>query len=438
MNSLPRSLIVIAILVVLVSAAYSFYYQDRPRIDALGYDRIGWNLARGFGYIEEEIHTLTPENDWAINRIGPGYQFFLAGAYALFGHHVWIIWILHALLRGLAVILLFLLARRLFPDHQNIGIVAAILFGFSPDLIVINGLLLTETLFLFLLILSLYLIARLFSGGGEFIAASAGFTLAVSILTRPTAFLPLLLILAVLLFRKEWKTFFLIILFPVLLVGLWSFVMSQRYGMFILTTGVGGYDLWVGNSLKADGGFEKTDEKLDARYSMSIAGLDAFSKKKYFEFLTTHPLQFLELQWRKTALYFSLIRPGGYWIHLIRFPWQRFLTLLSSFLWTFVLFVAGGAGLWFFLKKRKDILSRIFLAFALLQPAAVIPVIVETRYRYPLYPFLAIFAAFFVLNRPYSRKVLALVIAVFFLFAGYDFLSNTGDILTKLESVFPF
>ena len=39
-------------------------------------------------------------------------------------------------------------------------------------------------------------------------------------------------------------------------------------------------------------------------------------------------LLFLELQWRKTALYFSLIRPTGFWIHLRDAPWQRFFTLI--------------------------------------------------------------------------------------------------------------
>lgn len=439
MSFLPRSLIVIAILTVLISAAYSFYYQDRPRIDALGYDRIGWNLARGFGYIEEEENILNPEKDWAINRVGPGYQFFLAGVYALFGHHIWIVWILHAFLRGLTVIILFLLATTLFPGKLRLGVVAAFLFGFSPDLIVINGLLLTETLFLFLLAASLYFIALLFfSSGGGLITLAAGFTLAAAILTRPTALLLLLAILGIFLFRKEWKRFFLIMFFPILLIGPWSSLMSSRYDMFILTTGVGGYDFWVGNSLKAEGGFEKTDEKLDARYSMSIAELDAFSKKQYFEFLTTHPFRFLELQWRKTALYFSLIRPGGYWVHLIQYPWQRLFTLTSSFLWTAVLFIGGTVGLWFFFKQRKDIFSRLFIAFAFFQPLSVIPVIVETRYRYSLYPFLSIFAASFLLDRPYPRKVLAAVLALFFLFAGYDFLSNTGDILTKLKNVLPF
>ena len=448
MNSLPRSIIIIAILATLVSGAYSFYYQDRPRIDALGYDRIGWNLARGFGYIEEETNILNPEKDWAINRVGPGYQFFLAGIYALFGHHVWIVWILHAFLRGLTVILLFLLAERLFKDYRSptsifksyfdrLPILATLLFGFSPDLIVVNGLLLTETLFLFLLVAALYLVLKLFSEKSGVTALMAGLVLAAAILTRPTALLLIFVILGVFLFRREWKMSFLIMLFPVLLIGPWSFLMSNRHDMFILTTGVGGYDLWVGNSLRAEGGFEKTDEKLEARYSMSIAELDAFSKKKYFEFLASHPFRFLELQWRKTALYFSLIRPGGYWVHLIRHPWQRFLTLFSSFLWTSVLFIGGAAGLWLFFKKRKDILSRSFLAFALLQPIAVIPIIVETRYRYPLYPFLAIFAAFFLVNRPYSKKVLIIVAALFFIFAGYDFLSNAREILTKIESVLP-
>ena len=130
------------IIVTLVSAAYSFYYHDRPRVDAQAYDFVGWNLARGLGYIENEQNAANPRADDAIVRVGPGYQFFLAGVYSMFGHHVWIVWILHALLRGATVYFVYAITR-FFLHNEKASLFGAFLVGFSPDLIVINGLLLT-------------------------------------------------------------------------------------------------------------------------------------------------------------------------------------------------------------------------------------------------------------------------------------------------------
>src|SRR3989344_2074882 len=277
-TAFPRFVPVVAVIVVLISCAYSFYHHDRPRIDALGYDQIGWNLARGLGYVEDESNAATPEKDFAINRVGPGYEFFLAGVYTVFGHKIWVVWMLHALLRGVSVVLVFLISRLLFSQNEKIGIVAAILFGFVPDLIVVNGLLLTETLFIFLLLLVTYISLVAVRGQSRSMPALAGLFFAFAIMTRPIAILPFL-----------------------------AFI----------------------------------------------------------------------------ALFFSRISPGGYWIDLMAHPFERLLTLYASAFWTASLFIFGLAGAWVLDRKRNDISWYLLAVFALLQPLAVIPIIVETRYRYP-------------------------------------------------------
>ncbi|OGZ42289.1 MAG: hypothetical protein A3C80_00440 [Candidatus Ryanbacteria bacterium RIFCSPHIGHO2_02_FULL_45_43] len=437
-TAFPRFVPVVAVIVVLISGAYSFYHHDRPRIDALGYDQIGWNLARGLGYVEDESNAATPEKDFAINRVGPGYEFFLAGVYTVFGHKIWVVWMLHALLRGVSVVLVFLISRLLFSQNEKIGIVAAILFGFVPDLIVVNGLLLTETLFIFLLLLVTYISLVAVRGQSRSMPALAGLFFAFAIMTRPIAILPFLAFIALFIWRKNWKEVLLSVLFPLIIIGTWSSFVSRRYSTFILTTGVGTYDLWVGNNIDAKGGFEKTAEQLEARHSLSVAELDTISRSKYVAFITSHPLRFLELQWRKTALYFSLIRPGGYWIHLMAHPFERLLTLYASAFWTAALFIFGLAGAWVLYRKRNDISWYLLAVFALLQPLAVIPIIVETRYRYPFFPFLAVFAAYFLLLRPIMRGAFFGALAVIIIFTGYDAIYNASEIASKIMSVFAF
>ena len=435
----------IVVITTLVSAAYSFYYHDRPRVDAHAYDRIGWNLARGLGYVEIESNAAHPRADDAIVRVGPGYQFFLAGLYWIFGHTIWIVWIAHALLRGISVYIVYRTALLVFSGYfssarnNRVALLAAMLFGFSPDLIMINGLLLTETFFIFLLVTAAYLSLRLIAArrNVSLLAWGASATWAGAILTRPVALLPFVVFLGIVIWRKQVRAAFIIFALPALLIGMWSYRMTMRYDYFILTTTAGWYDVWVGNNPQATGGFEKSpiiQEFRDKTYDSTI--LDRIGRQKYFEFLTQQPLQFLELQWRKTALYFSLFRPGGYWIHLFDRTWDLRVSLGSSLIWTFLLFAGGLGGAYLLLQNHRDAVSRLIVAFAVLQPLAVIPIIVETRYRYSLFPFLAIFAAYFFLAaRPRLYLVGASVSVFLIMCSGYDLWYNFADIMSKIGFV---
>ncbi|OGZ44787.1 MAG: hypothetical protein A3J54_02070 [Candidatus Ryanbacteria bacterium RIFCSPHIGHO2_02_FULL_45_13b] len=426
--------------VILMSAGYSFYYHDRPRVDAKAYDSIGWNLARGLGYVEHEQNAGNPRGDDAIVRVGPGYQFFLAGVYTLFGHHVWVVWILHALLRGGTVYLVYALTR-FFLHNEKPALLAALLVGFSPDLIVINGLLLTETLFLFLLIAAVYGTIRLVSSdisATRLSVVGSGFLWACAVLTRPVALVPLFATVGILLFRRRWRDTVLIVVMPLLLVGSWSYTMTQRYDHFIITTTAGWYDIWVGNNPEATGGFEKSVAIQDFRdVTHDSTVLERVGREKYFEFLFYQPFQFLELQWRKTALYVSSIRPGGYWIHLLAHPWDMRVTLAASLVWTLILFAGGLAGGYRWFRERRDVASRLFLFFAVLQPLAVIPIIVETRYRYAFFPFLAICTAYFIMTYRPKVSLRALGFALVFLGTAtlYDLWYNFGDIIEKIGRV---
>src|SRR3990167_4640969 len=85
----------------LLSLSYSFYYRVPLYVDARAYDEIAQNIAKGIGY--RESPDLAIEQDHSIMRVGPGYEFFLASVYKIFGHHIEIIWILQALFQAASV-----------------------------------------------------------------------------------------------------------------------------------------------------------------------------------------------------------------------------------------------------------------------------------------------------------------------------------------------
>src|SRR3989344_3314507 len=76
-----------------ISILHSFYYRIPPAVDAQNYDIIAENIISGVGY------RLDPDEipwnaDRSMIKSGPGYEYFLAGVYYVFGHYYEPVWIL--------------------------------------------------------------------------------------------------------------------------------------------------------------------------------------------------------------------------------------------------------------------------------------------------------------------------------------------------------
>lgn len=473
-----------------ISLGFSFYADLSPHVDAKAYNHIGWNLARGVGYIENEELADRREDD-AIFRVGPGYEFFLAGIYSFAGMflekgEIWapyaqrpyalkwpwqFVWVVHAFSRVITAWLLFKIALLLFnrhPQKERIGYIAAAIFGFFPDLILINGFLLYETLLLFLGVTAVYFSLRtlmhfdIFSQTTESRSSPAALSRyidmskyrdvllaslfwALAILTRPSELLPFLVFPLALIFArngeqmtKKMRYVFLSFVFPILLVGGWSLRNTLYYDQPLFTTTAGAYALWVGNNEHATGGYDRPTELKEARAYHSTV-LSSLAIERVKTFIKERPLKFVGLQLRKTVTYFSLIRPTGFWPEFENKPRERLLLIISSAIATAFLFIGGTAGAWL-LWKQRDNLTVALLGFAAAKPLAIIPFYVETRYRYGLYPLLALTAAFFIitiLSTPSSRRAAlinaARVTALFLVITSIDVWFSLPVIIYKLS-----
>ena len=74
-------------------------------------------------------------------------------------------------------------------------------------------------------------------------------------------------------------------------------------------------------------------------------------------------------------------------------------------------------------------------------PLIVFITVVETRYRFPIYPLLAIFAAYFIVSlgsrfKWRSEKLLWLAVALIFLNGAVDLFLNIGLIKERLNGFF--
>jgi hypothetical protein len=403
----------------IVSFSFSLYYHIHPTVDAKAYNKIAWNLAQGYGYVEHAANSIQPSVDDAIVRVGPGYEFFLAGIYKIFGHTIWIVWLFHAFLRIVTAYFLFRISLLVLPQvhgRETIGLFTAAIFGFMPDLIILNGMVLAETLFIAALVCAFY--ASLQTWERNTFGLAASFWWGIASLVRPTALAGVLLYAGYAYITKRRIVLVLIALvFPVLLLGAWSLRNSLLYDTPLFTTTAGAYALWVGNNPDAKGGFDKTPEIQAVRNEYHSVPLSKIGLHKYFEFLREEPVQFIALQIKKTSMYFSIVRPTGFWFFLAERPFDRLFVLVISSLATAFLFIAGGAGMYLYVMRKEK--HRWFIvSTALLQPFTVIPTYVETRYRAPFFPFLAFFAAYALYAIWHARGNMPPMLVRAFVFSG--------------------
>jgi hypothetical protein len=374
------------------SLAYAFGFRIQPLVDARWYDTIAWNLAQGKGFRLSEEGALA--GDSAIAVVGPGYPYLLAGVYALLGHHLEPVWILQSLLHTLNALLVFLLAQKALPDAPNrvgFSLLAAAFYGLNPDLIQIAAMLFTETLYLTLILLAALGMVQLVQNPAAKTALGTAGLLACAILVRPIAILPMCIFLVLLVLKRKWLWLAASCMIAALLIGVWSARNYSVYGRVVLLTAAGGYDLWVGNNPDSAGEQLVTPEIDDYKGRYGVLETDRHGMEEYVRYLLSDPAGFFRLQLSKTAKFFSLLRTSAWWFHLSGVA--RLLTFCLSMPFYLLYLSLGGAGLCSSLRTGSPA-ARIVSLLALAVPVIVIPITVTSRMRYPMYPFLAVLAAY--------------------------------------------
>ncbi len=426
--------------VFLVSLSYSFYFRIAPAADAKAYDNIAWNIVSGNGYRETLDTSLADDN--SIIRVGPGYEIFLALIYYVFGHHHEAVWIIQALLMALSALLVFLITKEMFRSHWNyqIGMSAAALIGFSPDLITMQGMLMTEVPGIFFIILASYLFCRYYNASEKSGVATVllGLAVGAAALVRTPALFLLFPITAYFLVSRNWKHLLILGVTIFALFLPWIIRNYQVYGAFVPTNAAAGFNLLTGNHPGATG--EQGDFEVLDRYPK---GLDGFQINKLatadaMQFIRNNPLEFLKITFYRISIYFSFSRPTGFWFHLS--GWSEALTLVSSAAYSVVLFIFGFWGVWQIrtLEAGEKTLAKYFLAMLVMMPLAIVGIIVETRYRMLAYPFFAVFAGYglseFLQGRIAWKPALSLA-SVLMINTLFDISRNFDRILMRIHSL---
>lgn len=383
----------------LVCLVYAFVFKINPVVDAKAYDKIAQNILAGNGFVEEAGMDI--KFDKAIIRVGPLYQYFLSGIYAVFGRHFEVVWVLQAVLHVFSAYLVFLIALLLFAKYeqqrQNAALLATGIFAFFPDLIEISAMLMTETLYLFLWILLVWYFIFILVNNGLANNGSwrqviiLGVIAGLAVLARPPVLFVLPVIGVYFLFKKNYKLFILLIFSIALVITPWTVRNYKAYGKIMPFGGAGAYNFWIGNHDGASGEQDKPEEveKFIVERGAYLVGDESI--KQFKNFLYEQPLDFARLTILRINRYFSVIRPMGFWFYDSGLSQLAF--ILSSAVASLLLFIFSLYGILKIWREKNEAISYLFWMI-LFTPLILFITVVETRYRFQIYPLLAIFAGY--------------------------------------------
>jgi 4-amino-4-deoxy-L-arabinose transferase-like glycosyltransferase len=213
----------------------------QPANDAHEYDYLARSIAAGDGYPPSGY--LLQGGPTAIR--GPGYPYLLGGVYALSGNSRTAGRLAGALLGALSVLLLYLIAKRIWG--RRVGIVAAAMAAVFPPLVLLSRDLLSESLFIPLELGALLCVLNFRRSGGALRwAAAAGALAGVAALTRnPGVVLLVAALLGVWIVRERFTARSLlapalVLLCFALVLAPWITRNAAEFGKFIpLTTSTG-------------------------------------------------------------------------------------------------------------------------------------------------------------------------------------------------------
>lgn len=368
--------------------------------DANGYDQWAQRLASG---------------DWIGSDVfyqAPLYPYFLGVVYAIVGRDLLIVRIIQALIGSASCVLLYFAGQRVFSKKP--GLAAGLALALWAPAIFFDSLLQKSVLDMFFMCLTLFLISSMVSPvegrdpnrASRFSPIVLGCSMAALSLTRENGLL-LIAVVAIWLWFSNRRT---ILYFIAGLAIVFTPVVIRNYsvdGGFYLTTSQFGSNFYIGNNPKADGTYASIRfgrgspefERLDATEvaeesvgrKLSPSEVSSFWTGRALGFITSQPGKWIALTGRKILLLFNrseMIDTEA------QETYAEFSTPLRVLGWVThfgVLVPLAVIGIIATSRDRRRLwpIHALMLTYAL----SVVMFYVFARYRYPLVPFLVLFAA---------------------------------------------
>jgi 4-amino-4-deoxy-L-arabinose transferase-like glycosyltransferase len=378
----------------------------QPISDFKEFDRLAVSLTDGKGYVNSSGQPTAYRP--------PGYIYFMAGIYTIFGHHVIAIRLVNVLLGVLTCWLTYSLAAELF--NRRIGLMAAMIVAMYPSLIAWANILATENLFIPVLLgITLSFVKGVKQPAIRWLwLMLSGILSGVAVLIRPAGLmLPGVLLVSWVLIagsnqsrknRIQWLVkpgLIGLVLYGLVLIILlpWTLRNWQAFGRFVMVSDEGGITFLSGHNERA----------LEAEYSLDGTVFDALNAEKLdevsydqrayqlaFEFIRQHPAFEARLLVHKAFNFFKDDVSGLTYNDLSAIKplpnWLIFLT--KGVAQIFYLVVLGLAITSLFIKRHPpDRWYIVLLSLIIVWTAFHLAYYGKDRFRLPLTPALAIYAA---------------------------------------------
>ncbi len=247
----------------------------------------------------------------------PGYPFFLASWFLLFGFKSWVPIVANIVLFGASLVVVDKLAQRI--GGPAAGRLAILTLTFWPTMVMTAGLASKEMLVLFLLPLTLLIFTFSQDAGisfkGSLLAVLAGLLLGFASLTQPSLMLfPSVLIgCECFVADKVWRSLSRLVIVAVglcLVILPWSLRNYRVFGTWVAISTNGGDVFYRANNPLATGGYTPSGQQ-------SLEGLDEVQRGKVGfrlgkEWVRAHPGAFLSLAVRKQILFLGDDAQGAF------------------------------------------------------------------------------------------------------------------------------
>ena len=404
----PRFIPYCLALCVLTRVALIFGVPVEPSSDAQWYFNQAAKLATQHAYAENGYPTAY----WPI-----GYPAMLAGIFWITGTSLVAAKLANLVFAAAAFICFYLLCRRLFDEST--ARVAVLLLTLYPNNAAFVPLVLTEHLYTALLLGGA--LAATFASGRALVVAGVLFGAATLVKTQTMLIAPAL---ACVLMWRSWRFDDLaravaravaICAVMLVVVAPWSWRNYATFGTFVLVSTNGGMSLLAGNnpSVLNDFGSDYSEEDPlidDARWSVADqVAADGRARTLALRWISDHPGDFIRLIPKKI---FRLWAPDGesewqyqagtpgYSDHRVLFRGAR---IFNQLFYVAVLLLSALA-LIRLIRARAP--PDLYAGFVLAVATTALSVVFsgQSRYHFPVMPFLLAYAAYFAVSSLRSRE----------------------------------
>ena len=320
------------------------------------------------------------------NSYSPLYKYFIALLYALSQHALPFVWVVQFALGVVAGLMIYEIGLKCF--NRFVGLGAALAFVTYGPLLMYEGLLLRESLMVFLGVAALYLLLQYLETPSKKNSVLLGCGLSLLMQVRPTT---VFIVVFAFLFLGRRINLRLLVSFVLLSLPL-LIVTCVVHGHFVFYDASGPNALFIGNLVGYSGqGFYGLEDKgvqtLISHYGATYPGFLKYLK----EMVTEVPFDFLKMYGRKIYFLCSNYEiPSNYNFYLF----SQFAPVLKAPHSAFAFFLSAGIfGVALATWKNLKLWPLYIFFFGFL--GAALPFHNEARFRLPWLPVLMLFSFYF-------------------------------------------